>query len=41
MELTEGFLLNRTLHRDHYKKYLTDVLKPVILNTWEAEADYH
>ncbi len=41
MELTEAFRLNRTLHRDHYRAYLHEVLKPVIVQKWAAEATYH
>lgn len=34
-------MLNRTLPREHYRQFLTEVLKPVLLEKWKAEATYH
>lgn len=41
MELAEAFSLNRTLPREHFRKRLTLVHKPVLLSKWKAEATYH
>lgn len=39
--MAEGFSLNRTLHREHFRQRLTEVHKPVLLAKWKDEATYH
>lgn len=39
-ELAEGFSLNRTLSREHFRQKLNDVHKPVLMAKWK-EATYH
>jgi len=40
-ELLEAFMLNRTLPREHFRKKLTDVFKPILLEKWLDEVTYH
>jgi hypothetical protein len=40
-ELAEGFALNRTLPREHFRQKLTEVHKPILLAKWKDEATYH
>lgn len=40
-ELAEGFSLNRTLPREHFRQKLTEVHKPVLLAKWKDEATFH
>ncbi len=41
VELLEGFTMNRTLPREHFRKKLTEVHKPILLSLWKDEATYH
>lgn len=40
-ELCDGFALNRTIPREHFRRKLTEVHKPVLLAKWKDEATYH
>jgi hypothetical protein len=40
-ELTEGFLMNHNLPKEHFRDKLNEVHKPVLLAKWKAEATYH
>ena len=41
VELAEGFSLNRTLPRDHFRQKLNDLHKPLLIAKWKDEATYH
>lgn len=41
VELADGFSLNRTLPREHFRQKLTEVHKPVLIQKWRDEATYH
>ena len=39
--MCKAFRENRTHHRSHFKVMLNDLLKPIVLDKWPKEVEYH